>query len=220
MTRTEFLDKLSNDLDGLQKAGVHWKLAATTPTPILLVEWTEYWDSWEFQKAIGSLMLGWDEMVNGGFPHSTKRCVNIDRLPMIVRNGCDVEPTDSVLWVDQHLDKVLEYGGDEKVMMLFKEDRTQPAYKRVPTSIAQNQLEELRKLYPTVIPSADGSTLSLSRLPKHDTRVDSYDAIYGRWIPGDPFEALVGIILFGREMKQLTDFVKESIAACPHPQWL
>lgn len=218
MTESDFLTRLERDLDKLRAAGANWELAATKPKLVLLIKWDDCWDS--MFRSAPFLMGNLNDLLLGSMARSIKRCVGLERLPMILQHGVDVFPTNSVIWADTTAGKALEYGGDEKVMMLFNEDHTKPAYRTIPATTPQNELEELRILYPTINPSADGSTLSLSRLPKNDTRTANYDIFFGRWIPGDPFEALAGLVLFGRDLQKMICFVAESIAACPHPKWL
>ena len=53
-----------------------------------------------------------------------------------------------------------------------------------------------------------------------DTRLGSeYEADYGRWIPGDAFEALRAVILVGLDGRDLTDVGRAALRACPSPGW-
>ncbi len=159
-------------------------------------------------------------LISGSEPSTVVRCVEIGRLPVILRQGCDVEPKDAVMWIDKSSSRALEYGGEQKVLMIFDIRRTEPSYQQVPADTDQATLDELQKTYPTVERSIDGSMLWLSRLPENDKRVASpYESEHGRWISSDPFAALSGLLVLGRDMKAMKSFVESSIAACDHPTW-
>lgn len=220
MKKAEILNALGRELDALRETGAQHELVASTPKPILLIEWNGRWQEREFESAIMFLTFALSELVAGRKAHSVVRCVESERLPLILQQGCDVQPTDSVLWTDKFPSKALEYGGDEKVMMVFDIRRTEPSYQEVPADTDQKALDELRKAYPTVERSIDGSMLWLSRLPEHDKRVTTpYEVEHGRWIPDDPFEALMGLLVLGRDMKKLAASVKSRIAVCQQPVW-
>ena len=124
------------------------------------------------------------------------------------------------MWTDKFPEKALEYGGDCKVMMIFDNKQTQPSYQEVPSDTPASVLSALQEKYPTVEASKDGSRLWLSRLPEGDKRLTSgYEIEHGRWISGDPFEALVCLLVLGRNLCELRNAVLDSIAACSAPRW-
>lgn len=122
------------------------------------------------------------------------RAVSLDRLKYVLSTGVDVEPADSVMWVDC-FDKAWEYGGWPKLMMVFDHRALEPSFREVRSDIDPPELESLREDYPTMLESKDGTRLWLSRLPEGDRRVASaYERAYGRWIGrerGNPLRALL-----------------------------
>jgi hypothetical protein len=126
------------------------------------------------------------------------RSVSIDKLPAIMKNGIDVVPTDSPIYVGD-LDKALEYGGWPKVVMALNWERLKHTYSCVDSNISEAELCELMKTYSTKLESVDGSNYWLSRLDKDDLRATTdYERAYGRWIPDNPFDCLTMVMVIAR----------------------
>lgn len=139
------------------------------------------------------------------------RSVSIDRLDTVLATGIDVHPTDAVLFANT-FDKAWEYGGFPKVMLALEIKGMSRTWKKRPSDAPEAELDELRKQYPTVVERADGEELWFSRLPEHDPRVATpYETAHGRWIPGDPFDVLRAILIFGQE----PELAKLELAASP-----
>src|SRR5262249_46250788 len=144
--------------------------------------------------------------------HRGFRAVGADRLSAILSNGIDVEPTRSVIMVDC-FEKAWEYGGWPKVMQALDWSCLDQSWREIPTDTPPGELTELRKIFPALLTSIDGSKLWLSRLPEGDPRIaSSYEVSYGRWIPGNPFEALKAILVFSRpeDEQAVQDAMKQS----------
>jgi hypothetical protein len=126
------------------------------------------------------------------------RAVGADRLDAVLAKGVDVEPTNAAIFAD-FFEKAWEYGDWPKVMLAFDPSRLDQTWREIPATTPRDQLEALQQTFPTVIASRDGSTLWLSRLAKDDPRCTTdYEVAYGRWIPGNPFDALRAVLLFVR----------------------
>jgi hypothetical protein len=122
------------------------------------------------------------------------RGVAIDRLPQILAHGCDVFPTNSLLFASPYPDKCLEYGC---VIEIFDAAHLRSTWQEVPVSIAPDELDALMKEYPTKLTSEDGAHFWLSRMPSNDRRISSqYEVEWGRWIPGDAQRALAALLIF------------------------
>jgi hypothetical protein len=128
------------------------------------------------------------------------RGVSWDRLPTILAAGVDVEPTTDPIFVSDFA-KAWEYGGLPKVVMAFDGSRLQRTYREVVLSDATD--EEIAQLmidYPTRIEVGAGDRLWLTRFSSTDPRAATdYEGAYARWIPGDPFDALLAILVFTAE---------------------
>jgi len=166
----------------------------------------------------------WDELaitfakVTGGICWC--RCASLDRLPLILETGCDVQPADSVFWAEMDTQKAIEYGGDEKVMMCFDRKALDSSWREVPADTDPAELERLAAKFPTKRVSEDSSSLWFSRLPASDPRVASpYEVAYGYWIPGDPFQALKVLIVIGSDVPRLSARARAMLAACEKPRW-
>jgi hypothetical protein len=220
MNVSELLAALDAEINGLSRVGAQCELFATSPKPLFLIGWKGDWRDRDFDTSIMFLVCAIEELDASKRMSAIVRCVEIERLPVILVQGCDVQPANSVLWIDKFPSKALEYGGDEKVMMIFDMNRTEPSYQEVPSDTDQTTLDELRRDYPTVERSTDGSRLWLSRLPAHDTRITMpYEIEHARWIPGAPFDALSGILVLGRDIAKLRRTIAEHIANCEKPDW-
>jgi hypothetical protein len=121
------------------------------------------------------------------------RGVSIDRLPNILKFGIDVEPTDSPIYVAE-FDKAWEYGEFPKVVMALASEHMEPTFRVLPVDVLEAEIEVLRRIYPNSY-SVDGQTW-ISRVSDPNPAARNYEAAYGRWIPGDPFDALRGIFVY------------------------
>jgi len=107
-----------------------------------------------------------------------------------------------------------------KAMMLFDTDQLRLTWKEVPTDIDTNHLTELQRDYPTVLHSEDGTYLWLSRLPSGDRRINTpYETEYARWIPGDPWQALIGLVVLGSHHEPLLAHLSSLISGCSGVSW-
>lgn len=142
------------------------------------------------------------------------RGTRIDRLAQVLRTGIDVEPPDSFFFVADSFNKALEYGGWPKVILFLDPSFLQNTYCEIPSSTPAEEVERLRIQYPTILPSVDGASLWLSRLPPGDRRIATpYESDYARWIDGNQLAALKGIIIFscgtGEESRIIADYAKQ-----------
>jgi hypothetical protein len=129
---------------------------------------------------------------------SNFRSVEAEKLPTVLRNGIDVEPTNGVIYVGP-FDKTWEYGGFPKLTLALDFNKLSRTFREVPASLSANELEILQQRFPTMIKSLDGTKLYLSRLSEDDRRLNTdYEWAYARWIEGDPFEALRALFIFVR----------------------
>lgn len=134
------------------------------------------------------------------------RGVEAHRLPTIMSNGCDVEPTTAPFFANE-LWKALEYGCEgDQVIQVFKHGSLKRSWREVSSSMDPAELEELKKTYPTVIESVDGSRLWLTRFPVEDRRAATdYERAHGHWIPGEASEALEAIIFITADLQSFID---------------
>lgn len=183
------------------------------PCMLLLASWPQAGDMRVLARTINILLASLSKASGRRYLDAFVRCCCLDRLDTILKNGVDVEPPDSVIWVDQSISKPLEYGGDEKVMMMFDPGKLEQTWCEVPCDAPETQLNTLRATYPTMFPSQGGTHLWFSRLPENDRRVMSgYEAEHGKWIPGDPWEALLGLIPIGPDHDALATRAEAALA--------
>lgn len=138
------------------------------------------------------------------------RGVSFECLPYILKHGCDVEPTDSVMYIADGLDKALEYGADGDQVIQFFGKHLEQTFKEVPITTPLAELEALSELYPTRLTSKDEQYYWLSRLPPdHPGLASGYEIAYARWIPGDPFESLLGLMIVGEDFQGIMTRTRE-----------
>jgi hypothetical protein len=124
----------------------------------------------------------------------TCRGVGLDRLGLILDNGCDVLPTDSAIFAD-FMDKAIEYGGPTQVLQIFDIERLKRSFVSVHGD--PNQIQELRKTYKSWETSLNGEKIWFSMLPFEDwRRATPNEAAYGWYIPGNAWDALIALGLF------------------------
>ena len=118
-----------------------------------------------------------------------------------------------MLWANESLEKALEYGGPDNVIMILDARKMLRSYKRVPVAASESEIEQVEVTYGKKrILIENGDTFWYSRLPPDDRRIGSpYEYEHGWFIPGNPFEALVGLILAFPTKTDATDFVMTQI---------
>jgi hypothetical protein len=82
--------------------------------------------------------------------------------------------------------------------MAFDGTHLERTYREVIISdTAADEINRLMVDYPTRVEDLAGERLWLTRFPKTDTRATSaYEREFARWIPGDPFVALLAVFVF------------------------
>jgi hypothetical protein len=131
------------------------------------------------------------------------RGVALNRLDSVLQHGIDVWPTDHPIFVDDW-DKALDYGGWPKLLLLLHRDQLRPTWHEVSATLDPVELSDLRKTHPNQLVSTDGSKLWLTRfnldVPQAGT---AYEADYGYYIPGNPFDALAALLVLAPASWQL-----------------
>lgn len=213
-------DKLETAIQELAGLGVVATWAATTPVPLLVLTWEGDWSSSAFEGNLFALACFLPQASGGKMTWPSFRCVGRDRLPVILRTGCDVEPSNAVMFVDHSASKALEYGDRaNKVMLLFDSEQLRNSHLEVSADLDPVELAELARVYPTRLVSEDGTHLWMSRLPEGNRRINTpYEVEYARWIPGDPWNALQGVIVLG-QAAETVERVRLDIADCRDVPW-
>jgi hypothetical protein len=124
------------------------------------------------------------------------RGVPFTRLETVLRTGIDVEPPDGVIFAE-HFEKAWEYGSWPKLILALDRTTLSPTCHIVPRDTPQFQVEELQRVFPTVLRSEQEEMLWMSRLRADSGLIGTEaEASYARWIPGDPKEALQLLMIF------------------------
>lgn len=148
-----------------------------------------------------------------GYPYA--RGVAFERLPHILSHGCDVSPSNSVIWVDC-IEKATEYG---PVIQLFRTDHLEQTFREVPSTTAAEELARLRATYPTLLKSRDGTKFWLSRLSEdHGYCGQEPEIAYARYIPGDTWKALLALLVVVPNDEVHTQLTA-ALAECVDPKW-
>ena len=125
------------------------------------------------------------------------RAVGLDRLQYVLERGVDVDPIDAVIWVN-FLDKALEYGGTEKLVLVFDPKQLDTTFREVRAGSPPEELAVLSMRYPTKLTSEDGEMCWFSRLSATDKPITSaHEVDSARWIPTDPWVALRLLLVVG-----------------------
>jgi hypothetical protein len=194
----------------------HIELAAVTPCPALLCPGVH---GELVANDLDMLAMCYAiETVQAAKRFLQYRGVALERLPIVLRSGCDVEPSDRAFWSAESLEKALEYGGLAKVILVYDPRRLTPAWVIIDADCPTPERANLQRLYPTVVWDKGEST-KLSRLPQSEYHDGiGYDT-YAHWIPSDPFEALLVIIAIARPEYPLMSEVARMISECHRPVW-
>lgn len=157
---------------------------------------------WLIEVSSGNHSRAPDEMILTQFDDSligyAYRGVAAKQLPLVYRNGIDVEPTNQVIYVAE-FEKAWEYGDFPKLMLAFEWNKLSMTFCEVSAALPANEIDTLRQRFPTMLKSTNGEKLYLSRLAEHSPQLNTdYEWAYARWIEDNPFEALRALLLFVR----------------------
>ena len=144
-----------------------------------------------------------------------------DNIQTVLNTGVDVVPSNSPIFCTPYSDKAMEYGWDDRnntnriILLFYDSGKLERTFKEISSDTPKCEIEELIQLYPTIEYSRDGNRIWLSRLQKNDTRrTTDYEYQYAYWIPEDPFNALVWVLLLGsfsqQEICELNEKIKTS----------
>lgn len=169
--------------------------------PVIIIPSDEPWRPW------GGGPESWDhhiqlaQVIDEALVWANLECflelrgTTLEALPQVLRTGADVHPADAVIWVADDPQKCLEYG---QLLLVYQKMLLDRTFREIDAVTPKEDVEELRRTFPTVLTSQEGSRLWLSRLPESDRRVGmSYESDYARWIPGDARTALRAIVAIG-----------------------
>ena len=130
------------------------------------------------------------------------RGVSLERLPTVLAAGVDVEPTDSIIYGD-FISKAYEYGGENKVIMAFRHSGPDmrplvlPAVTQISPSTSASDAAEHRRVYPYELSPTAAGHPRLCRVQPQSAADLNYLGTYGYFIAGNPWDALVGLFVYG-----------------------
>jgi hypothetical protein len=207
------LDQLQGHIDVAVEGGicsaVDIEILADTPYTILVASQTRE----ESGELLGGLKFIASKALQRKLdaPKLLFRSVKIERLGHVFRTGCDVVPTDAPIFATEYSGKALEYGGSDKVIMVFDPSKLQKTYKKASKSESPEVLNQLRKEYPSVM-EIEPDWLWFSKLPPGDVRIgSSYETEYSFFIPSTPHDALLLIFLVGDDRDRLwAEFLRQT----------
>jgi hypothetical protein len=188
---------------------------ATWPTLLVVCEWAGGWSALGTLLLMPTLKYASDRGASG----LDFRCCSWERIDLVLATGSDVPPS-VPLWTDSFPDKALEYGGDDrKVLLVFRADRLEPSFRTTAADITAEERSALLLNYPNLLEFPDDPRpLWFSRVL--DNRAGSpYEAAHGRWIPGDPLDALLMIVGLGRDHGALRSDIGNAVARCEARKW-
>lgn len=205
----------------LATAGARLGLVAHVPRPLLCVGWAGDWFDEELHRGLDRLAAGFGRLVGGPDATGVLRCARLSDLPKVLAHAVDVVPFDAVMAVVPTAEQALEFRiGDERVLVVYDGRALYPAWKEVEADLDERRLAALEHSYPTRLRSDDGRRLWLSRLARDDPRLATQVEVeHARWIQGNAWEALLGVIVLGRDQDDLLGAVREAVACCPGVRW-
>lgn len=122
-------------------------------------------------------------------------------LPRILRHGIDVYPTNSPLWAGS-LEKALEYGRGESGQMVLVLDRkkVRVSFASISGAGSAEAIASTEVEFGSQYDSMPDGGRYYSRWPKgNQNRNLAYEGEHGYYVPGEPFDAIVGLLYFRKE---------------------
>jgi hypothetical protein len=130
------------------------------------------------------------------------RGVELDRLDTVLKHGIDVHPPTGVIFVGSP-EKAIEYGAWPKVLLVLNRESLERTFREISADSSEEETQTVRREFPNVITSLDGTKLWCTRLDRDDPRTATdYEIAYARWIPGDPWAALMAVFVLFRPEDQ------------------
>jgi hypothetical protein len=184
-------------------------IAAKRPCLFLLIEVSEISGFHQQDAFVSSL----ESYVADEIPTELEfRRTQYERLELVLNTGCDVSPSDSPFHSGP-LSKAMEYGHtgceyprpwSNKILIGFDQKLLSKSWLEVDSSMPSEELKTLMDTYPTDWPSVDGENILLSRFPRETAAPNpAYEMEYGKWIPGETWEAVRLVALISNDKKEL-----------------
>lgn len=142
----------------------------------------------------------------------TFRGVSLGRLPVVLRTGVDVQPSDARIYCSD-FDKAWEYGGTSvgvgpRMIFALNQYTLKSTYTYLDLDATPAEIAEVQATYPHQHREHHGS-LRFSRL---DSYSPGYEDPYAFWIPGDTKEALMAVFILGLERDEAMAHVLAALA--------
>lgn len=145
-------------------------------------------------------ILDWLKDVQLSLPGSRRKMIGaqcrgipLDKLPLVLRHGIDSDVPFSPFNVGA-LYKASEYTSNPGAILFYDDEKLDPTFREVAVDIDPQELARLGETFQTRLVSADGKFFWFSRFPAgHHQLQSAYEHEYARWIPGNPFDALISV---------------------------
>jgi hypothetical protein len=170
-----------------------YEILSLTPCNIFLIRCPADLDSWSAPDLLALLTRVLVDYLTCEF-----RGVSLERLPTVLQQGIDIQPTTGVISAD-FPDKAFEYGGWPKVLLALNPHSLRRTFREISADSPEDEIQRVRCEFPTIVKSVDGSNLWCTPLREDDPRIATdYEIAYAHWIPGDAWTALKAIFIFIR----------------------
>jgi len=205
----------------LAGSGARVGFVAHGPRPLLVLGWESDWFDEDLHRGLDRLAAGMGRLVGGREAEVQLRCSRLCDLPRVLAHAVDVDPPDAVMAVVPSAEQALDFRlGEERLLVLYDGRSLYPAWKEVDATMDERRLAALERSYPTRLRSDDGKRLWLSRLERDDPRLTTQVEVeHARWIQGNPWEALLAVIVLGRDQDDLLGAAREAVADCESVRW-
>jgi len=138
------------------------KFEKLVPSIHLVTDRDAFFYGREISDWVWNLLRSTTECADFGWP--VFRGVSSDRIITILNSGVDVVPTDAPIWAND-LEKALEYGGGEKVVLILNSYYMSRTYKLVPDDFPPTELAAVQSVFGKKgIIEPDGKTTWYSKM--------------------------------------------------------
>jgi hypothetical protein len=204
----------------MESAKLSWTpiIAAKRPCLFLLIEVSEISEFDQKQAFVSSLKSYLADEITEKLEF---RCTQYERLELVLNTGCDVSPCDSPFHSGP-LCKAMEYGHtgceyprpwSNKILIGFDQKLLSKSWLEVDSSMPSEELKTLMDTYPTDWPSVDGEKILLSRFSRETAASNPvYEMEYGKWIPGETWEAVQLVALISNNKSELISQFSKAVS--------
>jgi hypothetical protein len=179
-----------------RKPGFWHSLTLTQGPPILSISPGATYSVGDVARWIDEEITPFVVLQSGAANWPMYRAVSLDSLDHVLRTGIDVVPTDAAIWAADDPKKAMEYGGNDKAILVLDGTRMKRSFCELESNASPEAIMATELVFGSDFDITTDGARWYSRLPRADRRrCSAYEIAYGWYVPGNPSAALAAVII-------------------------